>query len=62
MGLCAACIHRREIRTDRGSEFTMCLRSFQEPQYPKYPRLPVLHCAGFEAGALRQSKITPLNG
>jgi hypothetical protein len=47
-GLCARCVHRREIRTDRGSVFTMCLRSFREPEYPKYPRLPVLRCAGFE--------------
>jgi len=48
-GLCAQCVHSKEIRTDRGSAFTMCLRSFSEPQYPKYPRLPVLTCAGFEA-------------
>jgi hypothetical protein len=47
-GLCAECVHRKEIRSDRGSVFVMCLRSFQEPQYPKYPRLPVLQCAGFE--------------
>ena len=48
MGLCAECVHSKEIRTDRGSVFTMCLRSFQEPQYPKYPRLPVIRCAGFD--------------
>jgi hypothetical protein len=47
-GLCADCLHRRQIRNDRGSVFTMCLRSFNEPSYPKYPRLPVLRCAGFE--------------
>jgi hypothetical protein len=47
-GLCADCIHRKEIRSDRGSVFVMCLRSFSEPAYPKYPRLPVLRCAGFE--------------
>jgi hypothetical protein len=47
-GLCAECIHRKEIRNDRGSIFIMCLRSFNEPEYPKYPRLPVLSCAGFE--------------
>jgi len=47
-GLCADCIHRKEIRSDRGSVFIMCLRSFSEPEYPKYPRLPVLSCAGFE--------------
>jgi hypothetical protein len=52
-GLCAECLHRKEIRNDRGSVFTMCLRSFHEPQYPKYPRLPVLRCAGFEKSATR---------
>jgi hypothetical protein len=58
-GLCETCIHRREIRTDKGSIFTMCLRSFQDPAYPKYPRLPVLRCAGYERagneGPMRQS-------
>ncbi len=48
LGLCGRCIHRKEIRSDRGSVFTMCMRSFQEPEYPKYPRLPVLQCPGFE--------------
>jgi len=47
-GLCAQCRHRKEIRSDRGSVFLMCMRSFREPEYPKYPRLPVLRCAGFE--------------
>jgi hypothetical protein len=47
-GLCAGCIHRKEIRSDRGSVFIMCLRSFNQPEYTKYPRLPVLGCAGFE--------------
>lgn len=47
-GLCATCLHRREIRSDRGSLFLQCLRSFKEPQFPKYPRLPVLRCSGFE--------------
>ena len=47
-GLCGRCRHSKEIRNDRGSVFTLCLRSFREPEYPKYPRLPVLKCAGFE--------------
>jgi hypothetical protein len=47
-GLCAECIHRKEIRSDRGSVFIMCLLSFSQSEYPKYPRLPVLRCAGFE--------------
>jgi hypothetical protein len=47
-GLCPRCVHMREIRSDRGSVFIMCTRSFTEPEYPKYPRLPVLRCQGFE--------------
>ena len=47
-GLCARCIHKKEIRSDRDSVFIMCLRSFREPEYLKYPRLPVVRCAGFE--------------
>jgi len=39
----------KEIRSDRGSVFIMCMRSFKEPEYLKYPRLPVLRCQGFEA-------------
>ena len=46
--LCNTCIHRKEIRNDRGSLFIMCMRSFREPEYPKYPRLPVVSCPGYE--------------
>ena len=48
-GLCDSCRHQKLIRTGRGSEFSMCLRSKEDPAYPKYPRLPVLRCAGFES-------------
>jgi hypothetical protein len=47
-GLCATCAHRKEIRSDRGSVFVMCLRGLTDPAYPKYPRLPVLRCPGYE--------------
>ena len=47
-GLCTQCAFQREIQNDRGSVFSMCRRSFEEPEYPKYPRLPVLQCKGFE--------------
>lgn len=47
-GLCAACRHRREIRSDRGSLFVLCLRSRTEPFYERYPRLPVWSCPGFD--------------
>lgn len=61
IGLCAHCIHCREIHSDRDSVFFMCLRSFREPEYPKYPRLPVLRCAGFEEKGA-QSRIDPPAG
>ena len=46
-GLCETCAHKKEIRSDRGSVFLMCLRGLQDANYPKYPRLPVLRCAGY---------------
>ena len=48
-GLCAICIHQKELRNDRGSVFSLCLRGITDPDYPKYPRLPVLSCRGFES-------------
>jgi hypothetical protein len=41
-GLCAACVHARQIASARGSTFWLCQRSAEDP------RLPVLHCAGYE--------------
>ena len=48
-GLCDSCRHQKVIRSGRGSEFSMCLRSKTEPGYPKYPRVPVLACPGYES-------------
>jgi hypothetical protein len=47
-GLCASCSYRKEIRSDRGSVFTLCRRGLTDTAWPKYPRLPVLRCGGFE--------------
>jgi hypothetical protein len=47
-GLCDTCRHQRVVRNTRGSVFSMCLRSREDPAYPRYPRLPVLECAGHE--------------
>jgi hypothetical protein len=48
-GLCASCAHQRVVRNTRGSEFSLCERSRDEPErFPRYPRLPVLECRGFE--------------
>jgi hypothetical protein len=47
-GLCDTCRHQRLVRTGRGSLFTMCLKSREDPDFPKYPRVPVEACAGYE--------------
>ena len=47
-GLCDSCLHQKLVRTGRGSEFSMCLRSRQDPRYDKYPRIPVAACPGYE--------------
>ena len=46
-GLCATCIHAKEMRNDRGSVFLFCLLSRTDARFAKYPRLPVLSCAGY---------------
>jgi hypothetical protein len=48
IGLCATCLHRREVRNTRGSVFHLCERSREDPAYPRYPPLPVLSCPGYE--------------
>jgi hypothetical protein len=51
-GLCDSCRHQRLVRTTRGSEFSLCLRSRTEPErFMRYPRLPVVRCEGWEPGA-----------
>jgi hypothetical protein len=48
-GLCDTCTHQKLIRNTRGSTFSMCERSKDEPErYPKYPRVPVTACAGYD--------------
>ena len=49
-GLCATCIHMREITSDRGSTFYRCALADTDARFPKYPRLPVLRCDGYRAG------------
>ena len=51
-GLCDTCVHQRVVTNTRGSTFSLCERSFDEPErYPKYPRLPVTACPGHEPRA-----------
>jgi len=48
-GLCDTCMHQRLVRNTRGSTFSLCERSKQEPdRYPRYPRIPVAECDGYE--------------
>ena len=48
-GLCESCAHQQVVSTTRGSRFSLCRRSRDEPErYPRYPRLPVLACLGYE--------------
>ncbi len=48
-GLCNACVHQQLVRTTRGSVFSLCRRSRDEPErFTRYPRLPVLACPGYE--------------
>ncbi|MEA2314415.1 MAG: hypothetical protein QOI03_1107 [Solirubrobacteraceae bacterium] len=47
-GLCDACMHQQLVANTRGSVFSLCRRSREDPDYPRYPRLPVRECAGFE--------------
>lgn len=47
-GLCDSCVHQRVVRNTRGSSFSLCRRSTDEPErYPRYPRVPVLACRGY---------------
>jgi hypothetical protein len=48
-GLCDRCRHQRLVPNTRGSVFSLCERSREDPAYPLYPRLPVLSCPGFDA-------------
>jgi hypothetical protein len=47
-GLCNACVHQRVVGNTRGSVFSLCEKSKEDPRFSKYPRIPVIECAGFE--------------
>ncbi|HET9162069.1 MAG TPA: hypothetical protein VFN89_01320 [Solirubrobacterales bacterium] len=47
-GLCDGCVHQQLVPNTRGSVFSLCRRSREDPAYPRYPRVPVLRCAGYE--------------
>jgi hypothetical protein len=52
-GLCNACVHQRLVPNRRGSVFSLCRRSKDDPAFPRYPRIPVRACPGFEPRAVR---------
>jgi hypothetical protein len=47
VGLCASCLHHRQVVSGRGSRFHLCELSKSDEAYPRYPGLPVLRCAGY---------------
>ncbi len=47
-GLCDSCRHQKVVRNTRGSTFSLCLRSREDPTFPRYPRTPVRECRGYE--------------
>jgi hypothetical protein len=48
-GLCDSCRYQQVVRNTRGSVFSLCRRSRDEPErYPRYPRVPVRECSGYE--------------
>ena len=55
-GLCDTCVHQRLVNNTRGSSFSLCRRSKDEPErFPRYPRIPVRDCAGYEPGVSSRS-------
>jgi hypothetical protein len=54
-GLCNSCRHQQLVRNTRGSVFSLCRRSRDEPErFPRYPRLPVTACTGYQPSLGRE--------
>ncbi len=49
-GICDECRHQRLVPNTRGSVFSLCELSREDPRFPRYPRIPVLSCPGFRPG------------
>jgi hypothetical protein len=47
-GLCDSCAYQQIVRNTRGSVFSLCRRSREDPEFPRYPRVPVRECRGYE--------------
>jgi hypothetical protein len=61
-GLCDTCAHQQIVRNTRGSVFSLCRRSRDDPRYPRYPRAPVLTCPGHEPRAGAPADERPAGG
>lgn len=48
VGLCATCIHARQVRGAR-TVFWRCALADTDARFARYPRLPVLQCSGYQA-------------
>ncbi|HSZ13438.1 MAG TPA: hypothetical protein VK790_05330 [Solirubrobacteraceae bacterium] len=55
-GLCETCAHQQLVRNTRGSTFSLCRRSREDPAYPRYPRVPVLECPGYTPSGPRRER------
>ena len=58
IGLCRTCRHARVVGNRRGSQFYLCQLSEIDPRFAKYPRLPMLHCAGYQAAETGETEDT----
>jgi hypothetical protein len=61
-GLCDSCVHQQIVRNTRGSVFSLCRRSRDDPRYPRYPRMPVRECPGHEPRADAPADAGPADG
>lgn len=57
-GLCDACVHQKLVPNTRGSVFSLCLRSREDPGYARYPRMPVTSCPGYEPASSRGARAS----
>ncbi|MEI7691741.1 MAG: hypothetical protein WCJ50_04360 [Actinomycetes bacterium] len=46
-GLCSSCVFQRTVPTTRGTSYSLCERSQEDPRFRRYPRTPVAVCAGY---------------
>jgi hypothetical protein len=56
-GLCDSCRHQRLVPNTRGSVFSLCERSRQDPAYRRYPPIPVRVCPGHEPGPAEPAPV-----